>query len=73
MDYGWDEVKKMNENKINNSTQPKIEGVCIYHGKGYEIAMLIIGTYNELALHLVEEHPEIWLQVQEAHGIKIKK
>lgn len=45
------------------------EGVCQYHGEGHNIRMQIIGTYNELALHLVEQHYDIWLQVQEFHGM----
>ncbi len=45
------------------------EGVCNYHGEGHSFRMLIIGTYNQLALHVVEDHPDIWLQVQEAHGM----
>jgi len=47
-----------------------IEGVCMYHGDDpFSSRMLIIGTYNQLALHLVEEHFDIWLQVQDAHGM----
>jgi len=45
-------------------------GVCQYHGNGSEIGLLIIGTYDELALHVVEEHYDIWLQVQNAHGME---
>ncbi len=49
-----------------------MEGICIHCSKGHNIRMKIVGTYDQLALHEVEEHYDVWKQVENAHGVRDK-
>ncbi len=46
------------------------EGLCQYCHKGEGYRLTVIGTYSQLAEHEINEHYDIWAQVERAHGIR---